>query len=547
MLQMRIYGSHKFDLVYKELYSPALFHLSYAKILPRHHFTREVWTQQAIEKGRGPARADDSDFNYRRALPARELRFTMYPIGTGPLKIHPLNGDALPTWRSGELVRLERFDDYWNEVDLPRFKYLDMYVIEATLGAETAEINFRAGGMDIYAIRAFQVEDYEASRDRYYVYKKPDLTYEYFAFNMQHAILKDKKVRQALTLSVDQEAMIRAVFYGQARRINGPAYPMLPYYPNFPNPGADGYSDPERVDVRGYIPDYTYRQGPHAGKSLRQVFEEEWQRQQALPESERDYLALAALTYMPFDMAEAAALFDEAGWRLNSRGKRERDGQELTLKLTNGAISTSSRGKLCALATEQWNKLGVTINIDEVDFNVFVQERVMQRDFELIVLGWNGGIDYDKRKLWSSDQVPRAGYNFTSLASKEADELFETMLREYDQAEIIRMSHKAFQIIADEQPYIFLVSPYRNVAVDRHIVWDKPVRGPDGKLTHETRSLLDGGQMDIPYGPRTYRMQHRRAEEILFPPTPDERVVGGEPTRHRDIFPPSGAASGEGK
>lgn len=528
MLQMRIHGSHRFDLVYKEMYSPALFHLTYAKILPRHRFTAGEWTKQAIRRGRGPSSDKDESFNYRRALPPAELDFTQMPVGTGPLKIHPLNGKSLPAWRNGELVRLERFDDYWNPEDLPQFKYLDFYIIDEDMGAESAEVNFAAGGMDLYAIRPHQVKSFESKRDRYYIYKRPNLQYTWFGLNLQNEILKDIRVRQALALATDVDSMIRVVNYGQARRVSGPAYPMLPYYNH------------------DYIPNYTWRTGPHEGKTLREVFEAERARQESLPEDQRDPVKLDNLKYMPFNMEEAQALLREAGWVKNNAGKLVKDGQEMSLRLTYGGTSNTPGGKVCTLARERWVQLGVDIKIEEMEFNVFISERLLARNFDIVTLGWNGGIDYDKRKLWSSDQVPMAGYNFTTFNSPEADQLFKDMLKEYDTDRIIEMSHRAFQIIADAQPYIFLSTPYSNIAVDRHLYWAKPVLQPDGSYKREPLPMTDGEQMDLPYGPRTNRMQHVRGESPMFPPVPTERVVVGEKTLYRDLFP-NGPAQDEEK
>lgn len=502
MLQFRMHDRLRFDIVYKMLYSPALFHLTYAKILPRHKFSTEEWTRQAIKKGRGPAFEGDPTYNVRKALPAQELEFQQNPVGTGPFKAFPLNGDSLPVWRSGELVRLERFDDYWNTEEIPAFKYFDFYVIDPDLGEESAEINFLAGGMDQYAVKPYLVDKYEGMRDRYYFYKRPNLQYGYFGFNLNRPVFKDLRVRQALTMAVDVDAIITAVYFGQGRRVAGPAYPMLPYY------------DEE------YVPTYTFRQGPNKGKTLREAGER----------------------YFPFDLTEATALLEEAGWKKDGSGNLVKEGEPLKFELSYSGISSSPTAKICNLAVEQWRKLGAQVSIKELDFNTFIAERVMTRDFDMLNLGWNGGIDYDKRKLWSTSQVPPAGFNFTSFSNKRADELFDTMLKEYDSSRIITMSHEAFRLIADEQPYIFIATPYTNLAVDRHLYWAKTVTGPkgevlrnpDGTVKREARSVVDDVLMDWKYGPRTLQTQHRRSDKILFPPSDDERSVVGEKSRFRD-------------
>jgi peptide/nickel transport system substrate-binding protein len=503
MQQMRIFGSHRFDIVYSQLSSPAMGHLDYAKIIPKHKFSKEEWTRQAVAKGRGPTYPDDPTYNYRTALPPAELEFSLAPVGTGPLRMFPLNGDSKPMWRSGEMVRLERFDDYWNVENIPLFKYLDFMIIDPDLGAETAESVFRSGGLDIFGIRPHQVKKYETMRDKYYIYKRPNLNYYYIGLNLENPILSDKKVRQALALATDVQGIMDAVIYGQGARVSGPQKPILPYYDD------------------KYIPSYTFRQGANKGKTIE----------------------AAGMKYYPFDMAEAKALLAEAGWTQGANGKLSKGGEPLKFKLIYGGIQSSSAGKIGTLAVEKWKELGCDIQIEELDFNVFIAERVMPRRFDAMVLGWDGGIDFDEKKLWHSESFSPNGYNFTGFKNPASDKLMEDITRVYDQDEIVNTAHKVFRSIAEELPYIFLFTIYSNLAIDRHLYWAKPVLGADGKFTHVDRSQVDDELMDLKYGPRTNITQWKRDNQVKFPANPKERRFVASPGTWGDA---AGAGGGFG-
>ncbi|MDZ4310478.1 MAG: TIGR04028 family ABC transporter substrate-binding protein [Cypionkella sp.] len=65
---------------------------------------------------------------------------------------------------------------------------------------------------------------------------------------------------------------------------------------------------------------------------------------------------------LAFDPVLAAKLLDEAGWTLNTTGKREKDGVELILTAYESLPQPQNRAAL-QLISQQWAKLGVTLNV----------------------------------------------------------------------------------------------------------------------------------------------------------------------------------------
>ncbi|MCA8939967.1 MAG: hypothetical protein KDB07_09170, partial [Planctomycetes bacterium] len=480
--QIRIHDDHNIDFVYSGVYSPAIKDLAAANVIPEHRFFKSDWIKEAKGKGLGPTESDDlKTFNFVRNFPPEQLRYTLDPVGTGPMKLMALNGNQLPMWQSGELVRLERNDDYWNPANRPLFQYLDFYVFDPDLGMETAEVVFLSGGTDLFAVKPHQVEKFASDRSEYYLYKRPNLSYEYIAFNMKRDIFKDIRVRQALALAIDVDLIVEYVVFGQAQRINQPAYPMLPYY------------DDE------FIPDYTFRQGPNKGKTLRE----------------------AGMKALPFDLEEARALLDEAGFKNPGGGIRAKGDLALDFKILNGGNDSSTRGKIAMLAIEQWKKIGVNAKFEGKEFNVFLQEHIYPQNFDCVTLGWSGGTSFDKRQLWHSDNAQPNQLNFVYYKDDESDKIMDELLTTYDEDEQIAMARKLNARIANQQPYIFLFSPLTNMAVTRSLYWAKPVYdamgnpvlGEDGKVKREQLPLNHETLMGYKYGPRTERMQFARSEK----------------------------------
>ncbi len=65
---------------------------------------------------------------------------------------------------------------------------------------------------------------------------------------------------------------------------------------------------------------------------------------------------------LAFDSVLAAKLLDEAGWALNTAGKREKDGVELILTAYESLPQPQNRAAL-QLISQQWAKLGVVLNV----------------------------------------------------------------------------------------------------------------------------------------------------------------------------------------
>lgn len=442
---------YHFQVVYSELYSPALGDLA-GTLLPYHRWNREAWTEEAIRKGRGP---DDigqkvaeglsqwdpvppGTYNPMLHLPTRDRGYSLRPSSLGFMVIEPMHGDAVPLWENGKMCRLRRNEFYWQRK--PEYQYIDYYVFDPNMGRETAEVVFSAGGIDIYGARDFQVQRYEKMNDRYTVIKRQPNQYEYLSFNNSRPQLKDPLVRKALSMAINVEEILEYVVYKQGSRINGPAYPVLPWY------------------NQDHMITHTWRtDGKDADGN---VVKRKGKTEQ--------------IKFLPYDIEEARALLQEAGYK-DVNGKLVKDGEPLRLQFINSS-GGGPRKNTALLAKEQWSKLGVDVKYDEYEWNVFIQQYVMALNFDVCVLGWSGGIDFDSRQLWHSTAWPTAGgLNLAAYSNPKADELMDKILKVYDYDEQVRLSHQIFSTIANDFPYVFLYSPYSTTVLDGRIVWRKEV------------------------------------------------------------------------
>lgn len=434
---------YRFQVVYGELYSPALSDLTGA-ILPWHVWNDDAWKKEAIAKGRGPkdVGVPEESYNVKRFLAAQERDFRLRPSSMGSMVLEPLNGETTPLWKLTYQVRLRRNEFFWDRK--PEFKFIDYYIFDPAFGAETVEFAFNTGSIDVYAAKAFQVRRYEEMTDRCYVLKRQPNQYEYMGINCGKEHLKDKRVRLALSMAIDVDAIIDKIIYGQGSRITGPAYPVLPWY------------------NRDYKFKHTWLTKNKKGERSKPG--------ETFPEGERLEEALPAI---PFDLQEAKALLIAAGCK-DEGGRLTKDGNPFKIMLVSTS-GTGSRRDTAILAKEQWQRLGVEVDYQEYEWNTYLTQYVRARNFDVCVLGWSGGLDFDSRQLWHSSQVNPPGLNFAKYSNPEADRLMEKILTVYDPDEQKRISHQIFDIIAADFPYIFLFSPYSTSVLDKHIVWRKQV------------------------------------------------------------------------
>ncbi|CAG0978756.1 Oligopeptide-binding protein AppA [Planctomycetaceae bacterium] len=437
---VRMLDDYHCQVVYRRLFSPALSNLTGA-ILPYHRWSDDAWRKEAIAKGKGPAeKSKEGSFNPRQVLQSSLCDFNLRPSSLGSMVVEPLNGNSSPLWRNSSLVRMRRNENYWGRK--PDYQFVDWYIFDPALGTETAEVVFNAGGMDLYTAKDYQVKRYEAMTDKYYVIKRQPTVYEYLGFNCE--TIKDKRVRLALSMAINVEEIIKFVVNGQGERINGPGYPVLPWV------------------NKAFRIDHTWRSGKSKGKTEK-------------------------LQFIPFDLEEAKALLIEAGYEERG-GKLFKDGKPFKLRF----MATSGQGTrqdTSVLAKEQWQRLGIEVEFMQHEWNVYIQQYVMRSNFDVCVLGWNGGLDFDSRQLWQTKYAPPAGLNFVKYSNAEADKLMDQILNVYDFDEQVRMAHRVFDLIAADFPYVFLYSPYTTTVLDRHIIWRRknPVTGKieDRPVTHD--------------------------------------------------------------
>lgn len=153
---------------------------------------------------------------------------------------------------------------------------------------------------------------------------------------------------------------------------------------------------------------------------------------------------------------------DPIGVRVN------RDRRQLVVTLLTSPSPPTYR-KVAENVQAQWAKLGVKVIIDVPSKHSDFENRLLKRDYDVLLFGQSLLDNLDSYPYWHSSGVQRTtgnrndlrldAYNLSQYASFEADSLLETIRSTDDDKERTEALKKLKDILKRDTPAIFLYSP----------------------------------------------------------------------------------------
>ena len=309
---------------------------------------------------------------------------------------------------TGSHVVLEPNPTWWGRK--PAFKRITVRVIPNTAALEanllSGNITMIAGELGLTVDQALAFE--KRHGDKFNIVFKPGLIYEHIDLNLDNPILKDIRVRQALILGVDRDAISQKLFSGRQPIAHSSVNPLDWVYAE---------------DIRKY----------------------------------------------PYDPKRAKSLLHEAGWTVLKRGFRHNNkGQRLTLDLMSTA-GNRTRELVEQVLQSQWKKIGVDVRIKNEPARVLFGQTVTERKFTgLVMYAWYSAPESVPRTTLHSAHIPNqdnnfAGQNYTGFRNAEMDGLLERIEVELDKTKRAKLWHRLQEIYVTELPVIplfFRADPY---------------------------------------------------------------------------------------
>lgn len=314
-------------------------------------------------------------------------------IGTGPYR--------LSKYERGSRLVYEKNKDWWgfkeeNQNEWSFEKIVLRFVKDPNVSLEM----LKKGSLDFMGL---QPEQYVKKTDgpmwgksvhKVFTENKTPKGYNFIGWNLKHPILKDKRVRQALSMLVNRKLMSEKFEYGYSEPAAGPVYHTSPYH----------------------------------DQSIKPV---------------------------EYNPKKALALLKEAGWSDTDHDQildKIIDGKKVKLSLT---ILEPYEGfmKYQTVFKEDAKKVGVEINIKLIEWNSFTK-LMDEKKFDAVRLAWSASVDWDPKQIWHSSSID-GGSNFISYSNKEVDALIDEARLIYDRDERIKKLSKVEKLIVEDYPYVF--------------------------------------------------------------------------------------------
>jgi peptide/nickel transport system substrate-binding protein len=151
--------------------------------------------------------------------------FLAAPVGSGPFKFKELS--------QGAYLEVEANEDYFG--GRPN---LDGIIFQVITDGNARVAQVKSGDVDFTVIEPPQIDSVKDDANLKIV-EATQVNYYFFAFNHTVERLQDARVRQALTMALNRQAIVDTVLKGYGQVANGPIHPSLG---DFYNPDVTTYA-----------------------------------------------------------------------------------------------------------------------------------------------------------------------------------------------------------------------------------------------------------------------------------------------------------------
>jgi len=348
-------------------------------------------------------------------IPATDFnRSTGLLIGSGPYRLPDPT-----TWKPepGKPIVLVRNERYWGP--RPSFNKMIYKVVENATARATA---FNNGEVDVFGpgIIGPTPEQYDkmvadpalSARTTHFALDQLAIGYYYIGWNEKikrdgpPSLFADARVRQALTMLINRELLIKDVMRGYATLSTGPFSPLS-----------------EQCDT--------------------------------------------SIKPWPYDPVAANKLLAEAGFKRNGDQLMTPAGKPFEFKLTYGTHSDIAR-RMVPMIKDSLAEAGILLDPDPQEWSVMIK-RLNDREVDATLMGWGGVIHDDIYQIFDSSQIAGTGDDYIQYSSKETDAAIEAARGTLDHDKGMALWHQVCDILHRDQPYTFLYAEKELTFLDSRI------------------------------------------------------------------------------
>lgn len=364
------------------------------------------------------------------------------PLGSGAYKVESVE--------QGKNIIFKRVENYW-AVNLPvnvgqynfdSIRY-DMYRDEnVTLEAlKSGDYDFRR---EYIARNWATAYDAPTVKDGRIIKREiPDGTpqgMQAFIYNTRHAKFADRRVREAIGMSLDYEWVNKTIFYGAYKRNKS----------FFGNTEFEATGIPEGKELE-LLKKFENDLPP-------ELFTKEFKN----PTTDGSGNARE-------NLLKAQKLLEDAGWVVKDGKRVNAKGEPLTIEFM---LRQPTMERVIGPMRKNLERLGITSSIRMVD-DAQYQKRTDEFDFDIVSIWINRGLFFpgtEQSALWSSSQADiKGGNNLSGIKNKAIDGILEALAKAQDKESLIAAGRALDRVLLWEN----VVIPNWHSASFRVAYWDK--------------------------------------------------------------------------
>lgn len=302
------------------------------------------------------------------------------PVGIGPFRY--------VEWTRGERVAMEANPNYFRGT--PKLQRIEYHIIPSR---DTVALQMQTGEIDLWpnAARAYYPRLRAIKSLR--VVRQPSYGVGHIDFNLDRPLLRDPRVRRALALAIDRDALRDKVSRGLGIVQDGLYSRLSPFYD-----------------------------------------------------------ANIATTHR--DIGKARALLDQAGWKVGPGGIRVKGGRRLSIEFVSNTGSPDT-DKQIELIRAWWKDAGVALERKTYDLALlfgYPNGMIYTGRFDAILYGWSLSPSGDLSELYGCDAAPPRGQNVTRWCNRKAQSAMDAFLATYDLAQQKRYDAIVQEELASDVP-----------------------------------------------------------------------------------------------
>ncbi len=289
-----------------------------------------------------------------------------------------------------------------------------------------------------------------------------------FLFNTRLPQFADRRVREAIGLTLDFEWMNETLFYGAYQR--GSSYFNHTDFEAHDLPGAD---------EQALLSPYRCPKGKEGADDASCLPESVFTTPYRVPTTDGSGIARA-------NLIRAQGLLNDAGWVMKDGVRvNARTGAPLTIEFL---MTQRTFERVIAIMRQNLKKLGIASSFRYVDPSQY-QKRLERKQFDMVSIWWNQGLFYPSTEqylYWHSSQADIEGsQNLGGVKNPAVDRLVET-IRSAQKLEQLRPAARALDRVLTHEYYVI---PHWNINAWRVAYWNqfgRPAITPAYNLGIET-------------------------------------------------------------